>query len=69
MSLRITNQPNYGHRRHNTNLVKNKTKLKQKLGDPDCREKWLEGLATAQATETGGDLAKRLQHLMCTEEQ
>jgi len=46
-----------------------KAKLKQKLGDPDCREKWLEGLATAQAMETGGDPAKRLQHLMHTEEQ
>jgi len=37
-----------------------KAKLKQKLGDPDHREKWLEGLATAQAAETGGDPAKRL---------
>jgi len=37
-----------------------KAKLKQKLGDPDCREKWLEGLTTAQAVETGGDQAKRL---------
>jgi len=46
-----------------------KAKLKQKLGDPDCREKWLEGLTTAQAVETGGDQAKRLRHLMHTEEQ
>jgi len=46
-----------------------KEKLKQKLGDPNRQEKWLEGLATAQTAETGGDQAKRLRHLMCTEEQ
>jgi len=46
-----------------------KDKLKQKLGNPNRREKWLEGLAMAQMAETGRDQAKRLQHLMCTEEQ
>jgi len=46
-----------------------KEKLKQKLGNPNRQEKWLEGLATAQMAETGGDQAKHLRHLMCTEEQ
>jgi len=46
-----------------------KAQLKQKLGDPNCREKWLEGLAMAQAAETGGDATKCLHHLLRTEEQ
>jgi len=46
-----------------------KEKQKQKLGDPNRRGKWLEGLATAQTVETGGNQAKQLQHLMHTKEQ
>jgi len=42
-----------------------KEKLKQKLGNLNRQEKWLEGLAT----ETGGNQAKCLRHLMHTEEQ
>jgi len=34
-------------------LKTTKAKFKQKLGDPNHREKWLEGLAMAQAVETG----------------
>jgi len=45
-----------------------KTQLKN-LGDPNQREKWLEGLAMAQAAETGGDATKHLRHLLQTEEQ
>ena len=46
-----------------------KAKLRRKLGDPNRRETWLEGLAAAQTAATGGDQAKRLRHLMRTEEQ
>ena len=49
-------------------LQTKKTQLK-KLGDPNQREKWLEGLAMAQAAEMGGDATKRLHHLLQTEEQ
>jgi len=43
--------------------------LKQKLGNPNCREKWLEGLAMAQSAETGCNAAKCLHHLLRMEEQ
>jgi len=39
-------------------LQRKKALLRKKLGDPNCRETWLEGLAAAQAVETGGDLVK-----------
>jgi len=45
------------------------TLLRTKLGNPNRRETWLEGLADAQTAETGGDAAKRLEHLIRTEEQ
>jgi len=39
-------------------LQQKKALLRKKLGDPNRRETWLEGLAAAQATETGDGLAK-----------
>jgi len=50
-------------------LYRRKILLKKKLGDPNRRETWLESLAEAQSAETGGDPAKRLRHLIRTEEQ
>jgi len=39
-------------------LQQKKAILRKKLGDPNHRETWLEGLAVAQAVETSGNLAK-----------
>jgi len=64
-TLPPTNSANAIH----TQITAIKAKLRQKLGDPNWREKWLKGLATAQTAETGGDQATRLCHLMHTEEQ
>jgi len=50
-------------------LQTKKSQLRQKLGNPNHRKKWLEGLAMAQTAETGSDPVKRLCHLLRMEEQ
>jgi len=56
----LTMQPNETGDTIRIPLKTLKEKLKQKLGDLNRWEKWLEGLATAQTAETGSDQAKCL---------
>jgi len=59
----------HNHRGYPATAPNKKSQLKQKLGNPNCREKWLEGLAMAQSAETGCNAAKCLHHLLRMEEQ
>jgi len=50
-------------------LQRKKAPLRKKLGDPNRRETWLEGLVAAQAVETSGNSELWLCHLLHREEQ
>ena len=58
--LDITGQPNLSIDTIKEKIRTLKSQLREQLGDPNCQEKWLEGLALAQTTATSGNYAKRL---------